>query len=98
MGFNSSATSMAVYEQLSALVRPKIFDQAPEVESFRQAMDAFGYTPETLMKDLMQPCDRLIRQCYWLNQEVNCSKLFYLSKSTEGFCCSFNYKGLHGQE
>lgn len=93
VGVNEAAT-ITVFEQLSALVRPRaLIDESPELLLVREAITKLNYTPEALMMDLMQPCNQLTRQCLWLNQKIPCEDLFYVSKSSEGFCCSFNYKG-----
>lgn len=57
-------------------------------------LEGFGYTTEQLMYELMQPCDELIKACFWHGKEVDCKKFFRVAKSTSGFCCSFNYKSL----
>ncbi|CAG9820244.1 unnamed protein product [Phaedon cochleariae] len=36
----------------------------------------------------------MLVKCEWKTSEVDCKKLFQKTKSTGGFCCSFNYKGL----
>lgn len=43
---------------------------------------------------LMQPCDLLLVRCGWLGQLYNCSKIFKIVKSKEGFCCGFNYHSI----
>lgn len=53
-----------------------------------------GYTTDRLMFELMQPCGNMIKSCAWLGKTVPCDTLFRVAKSSEGFCCSFNYKAL----
>ncbi|XP_058456866.1 sodium channel protein Nach-like [Malaya genurostris] len=49
-----------------------------------------GYNPGKMMQDLHQPCKQLIKNCYWLGAEVACTKLFHVTKTHVGYCCSFN--------
>ncbi len=46
------------------------------------------------MLELMQPCNLMIRSCSWLGKIIPCESIFRVAKSSEGFCCSFNYKAL----
>lgn len=55
-------------------------------------LESLGYTAEALLFELMQPCDKMISHCYWLNRPVPCESVFQVTKSSEGFCCSFNYR------
>jgi len=43
---------------------------------------------------LGQSCDELLERCMWEGKIHNCSDLFEERKSFDGFCCSFNYRGL----
>lgn len=54
-------------------------------------VENMGYTAETLLQELMQPCSKMLYRCSWLNKEVPCEELFRVTKGSEGFCCSFNY-------
>lgn len=53
-----------------------------------------NYTTEKLMFELMQPCSLMLETCIWLGKFVPCEKVFRVAKSSEGFCCSFNYNAL----
>lgn len=59
-----------------------------------QAVLELGYTSESLMYEVMQPCENLIDYCYWLNKKHDCNALFRVVKTSEGFCCSFNNHGI----
>lgn len=58
-----------------------------------EILQALNYTSETLMLELMEPCTFMMQNCSWLGKYVPCATLFRISKSSEGYCCSFNYKG-----
>ncbi|XP_058830343.1 pickpocket protein 28-like [Topomyia yanbarensis] len=49
-----------------------------------------GYNPAKMMLEMNQPCEQLIKYCYWLGVEVPCSKYVQVTKTHIGFCCSFN--------
>lgn len=51
-----------------------------------------GYKIDILMLRLMQPCSVMIKKCFWFDRLVPCEELFFVSKSSEGYCCSFNYE------
>lgn len=40
---------------------------------------------------LTTPCEDLVKKCRWQGHAVNCSKMFYLRLTFEGYCCVFNY-------
>lgn len=43
------------------------------------------------MRELMQPCNKMLVICLWLGDEYPCDELFQVTKGSYGFCCSFNY-------
>lgn len=53
-----------------------------------------NYTIENIFLEVSQPCDSILKNCLWLGENVACFKLFRTIKSSNGFCCSFNYKAL----
>lgn len=57
-------------------------------------LEEMNYTTFTLMLEVMQPCENMIKYCMWLGKELPCDSLFRVTVSTEGFCCSFNNKAL----
>lgn len=80
------------YSNLSKLVQPEYVD-----DMFTQTLailTELNYTTETLMFELMQPCSVMLENCIWLGKIVPCENIFRVAKSSEGFCCSFNYNAL----
>lgn len=61
-------------------------------------LESLGVTIKQLMKIVMQPCNEMMKKCFWLNLPIPCEKLFSVSRSSEGFCCSFNYKGIENKQ
>lgn len=82
------------YSLLSALIRPRNIEWTHDLNRTYEAVLDLGYTSESLMLELMQPCKNVARDCYWLNQRQNCDSLFRVIKTAEGFCCSFNYHAI----
>ncbi|KAK9875591.1 hypothetical protein WA026_009394 [Henosepilachna vigintioctopunctata] len=82
------------FENLSSLV---IYDDlAPHADlktygRIIQALDLSGFNTENVMKEVAQPCDELITNCYWKNRKINCSYIFVRSKTQSGFCCTLNF-------
>lgn len=85
-------TILKFYETLPSLIYPEHMTyDFPNISSI---LEDFGYNTETLMLGMVQPCDHMLRMCFWKGHEFPCGDLFKLSRSSEGMCCSFNYKAL----
>lgn len=87
-----------MFTRMQYLVQPKQFDEIEESVEFERAMQHHNYTYDKLMRLLMQPCDRMLVQCSWLNRIQPCNEIFGISKTTKGFCCSFNTYDYLGYE
>ncbi|GAB0097885.1 sodium channel protein Nach [Sergentomyia squamirostris] len=79
-------------ENLSNLISPENVDSI-YIKTYT-ILEKFGYNTEKLMMELVQPCENMLKLCFWLGNEVPCHGIFKLSKSSEGLCCSFNYRAL----
>lgn len=77
-----------------ALVQFRPLNVTNELLEFRRAMKQYNWTVEDILVKIMHPCNRMLKKCMWLAKEIPCDKLFRISKTTQGFCCSFNYKGM----
>lgn len=53
-------------------------------------LQGLGYTPDSIMREIMQPCNEMIKQCYIRYTKTSCEELFFVSRAAEGYCCSFN--------
>lgn len=91
-GFNETAIRIA-FENLNAIVQAKNVDNIIEIQEFERAMNRHNYTIQRMLRELMQPCNRMLRYCSWLDTVYRCDELFIISRTAKGFCCSFNYKG-----
>lgn len=92
VGYNETAIRN-VFQLLYTMVRYKKVDDQEDIEEFRRAERYYNITIEMMMRAIIQPCDKMIRMCLWLNQKIPCDQLFNVSKTSQGFCCSFNYIG-----
>lgn len=93
-GFNETDMRI-VFAKLRYLVKPfesQIVNITIAMEQFQLAMKKFDYTVESLMLELMEPCASFIKHCSFVNENLPCDQLFFITKTTEGFCCSFNHK------
>lgn len=77
---------------LDKLITPDYVDSL--FYRFFEILQTLNYTSERLMFELMEPCTFMLQNCHWLGKSVPCQTLFRVAKSSEGFCCSFNYKAL----
>uniref|UniRef100_A0A336KF41 CSON009762 protein n=1 Tax=Culicoides sonorensis TaxID=179676 RepID=A0A336KF41_CULSO len=57
-------------------------------------LERLGYDIERIMKETELDCSGMLFNCSWLGVYMPCNQLFRLIKSSQGFCCSFNYNGL----
>uniref|UniRef100_A0A336M002 CSON008921 protein n=1 Tax=Culicoides sonorensis TaxID=179676 RepID=A0A336M002_CULSO len=53
-----------------------------------------GLNPGELMRGVSKTCDDLLFDCELRGDPIECNKIFRRTRSSEGFCCSFNYYGL----
>ncbi|RVE45032.1 hypothetical protein evm_010311 [Chilo suppressalis] len=51
------------------------------------------YTMDSIMEEVHQKCEDLLVHCSFNTKEKKCSDLFTMIKTSEGFCCAFNYAG-----
>ncbi|KAJ9580041.1 hypothetical protein L9F63_004334, partial [Diploptera punctata] len=70
---------------------PFSFEQVME---FQDLLTAHNYTVRKLMKELGQSCSEMLVRCSWEGIIEDCNYLFEERKSYDGFCCSFNYRGV----
>lgn len=80
------------FSELGKLVAAEYVTFDKDFVQIQQHLAALNYTTERLMYELMQPCEHMIANCTWLGRATPCVQLFRVAKSSEGFCCSFNYK------
>ncbi|CAK9830944.1 Sodium channel protein Nach [Anthophora retusa] len=50
-----------------------------------------NYDITDLMEHLTPQCSDILLQCYFHNMQKNCTDLFSVGKTQNGFCCTFNY-------
>uniref|UniRef100_A0A182QFM1 Sodium channel protein Nach n=1 Tax=Anopheles farauti TaxID=69004 RepID=A0A182QFM1_9DIPT len=55
-----------------------------------RVLGLMGWNPDKLLLELNQPCDELIKVCYWLGSEVPCPHVIHRTRTDYGFCCSYN--------
>ncbi|XP_053674694.1 sodium channel protein Nach-like [Anopheles nili] len=58
-----------------------------ELES---VLGRMGWNPDKLLLELTQPCEELIKVCFWLGSEVPCPHVIRRTRTDNGFCCSYN--------
>lgn len=88
-GFNGTILRK-MFTNLQILVQPKRFNDIEYSLELERAMKHHNYTYDKLLYLLMQPCDQMLLQCAWLNRIQPCNEMFGVSRSTKGYCCSFN--------
>lgn len=74
---------------INQLIKPSLIK-----DTFDDALDVLArmnYTTARMMFELMLPCTKLVHLCNWQGIAMPCERLFRVSTSADGFCCSFNY-------
>lgn len=79
-----------LFGNLSKLVVSEEVASIPE--STMMALRRLNYTVERLMLDVMRPCKDMLKTCTWSGVVIPCDQLFPVSTTSDGFCCSFNYR------
>ncbi|XP_035717973.1 sodium channel protein Nach-like [Vespa mandarinia] len=49
-----------------------------------------GYNVERIMKRLLPKCRSFVWQCSWNGKDQDCNEIFFLKKTSDGYCCTFN--------
>ncbi|KAK2576859.1 hypothetical protein KPH14_005491 [Odynerus spinipes] len=49
-----------------------------------------GYDVSRIMKRLLPKCRSILRQCSWEGKDQDCNQIFFLRRTDNGFCCTFN--------
>ncbi|XP_015837285.1 sodium channel protein Nach [Tribolium castaneum] len=62
-----------------------------EIEEFQSILDSLQLKITALIRNLTTPCDDLLQMCRWKGHKINCSNIFRLRLTFEGYCCVFNY-------
>lgn len=89
-GFNDSDI-MEFVSHTKILVNPKPSTSfTKNAANIMKSIIEAGYTIDSVMREIMQPCRDLIKICIWMGQLLPCDKLFFVSKTERGYCCSFN--------
>lgn len=85
-------------KNLANLVRPTNISftdaEMTSIQGTEQVLNDLEINTSKLMKTVMHPCDHFLNSCYWLRDKVQCNKIFRAIKTTDGFCCAFNFGGL----
>lgn len=81
---------MAFFSHVKTLIEPKPNTFTKKGLNITVSIFKAGYTTNTIMREIMQPCNTMIKMCIWMGQLMPCDKLFFVSKTERGYCCSFN--------
>lgn len=89
LGHNESDI-LDVVSHFHKFIKPRIEDWPQKTNAILNALAALGYTHEHLLLEAMQPCNDMIKKCVWYDRVTPCDTIFFVTKSSQGFCCSFN--------
>lgn len=86
---DEAASEMRILVQLLKPADSTI--SAEKLERLQTVLDENNISIEMIMGYLAPSCDDILEICKWKGKEQVCSQLFELVKTSEGFCCSFNF-------
>lgn len=89
MGYNET-TILREFFHIKMLVKPKNKKVPKEFMQLGKILLGLGYTPDSIMREIMQPCNEMVKQCFIRYKKTSCEELFFVSRAAEGYCCSFN--------
>lgn len=89
MGNNESVV-WDVVAHFHTFLKPQPIEWPNGTHKIIKELVSFGHTIESLFRASMQPCKAMLKRCIWYDQLIPCEELFFITKSSEGFCCSFN--------
>lgn len=78
--------------QLLAFTHPTNIDyNVTELMYLEKVLEYNDYTtPVAYMRRITINCNELLIKCKWNAEEIDCMRLFTMSYTTDGLCCSFN--------
>ncbi|XP_074029493.1 sodium channel protein Nach [Leptinotarsa decemlineata] len=80
------------FRLLAQLIRNTRIDTPfSNFSQLQDILDEHKMSIETVMQKLTPSCDEILVRCLWKGEEKRCDSIFEQIKTTEGFCCSFNY-------
>lgn len=82
---------LELYQKLPSHITLDSYAEPEDFNEIRSVLLERNYTTESFMMEVTQPCENLLQSCVWGEQEVPCGDIFRMTRSSEGFCCSFNY-------
>eukprot|EP00093_Oithona_nana_P003672 03672.XXX_135984_139452_1 [CDS] Oithona nana genome sequencing. len=91
----NSPTDEASFEELQELFEvvvnfkdPEMLDKLTDLNDLSSSLSA-DQVAEALLQ-VMPNCTDFIKECHWQGSKEDCSSIFELRKTDDGFCCSFN--------
>ncbi|CAH1634976.1 unnamed protein product [Spodoptera littoralis] len=83
-----------ILPQLSAFYSLDVLYQLSDLMRVEHLLDYNGITVETAGRLLTATCEETLIKCRWNRRLVNCSDLFEMEFTGDGFCCVFNGRSL----
>lgn len=65
-----------------------------EYEELHEILHGNQLSINQLLQEIAPSCQEMLQRCMWKGTQTRCETLFQTIKTTEGYCCSFNYYGL----
>lgn len=87
---NKESDIWDVISNFHAFAKPTLIQWPEQTQRIALQLVGLGYTIESFFRIAMQPCHALLKLCIWYDRRIPCEQLFFVTKSIEGFCCSFN--------
>lgn len=87
---NNESDVWDIVSHFRAFLKPTPIEWPQKTHKIIRELVALGFTIESFFRAAMQPCNAMLKKCIWYDKPIPCEELFFITKSMEGFCCSFN--------
>ncbi|XP_037297418.1 sodium channel protein Nach-like [Manduca sexta] len=83
-----------VIRQLAAFFSPDVVYQREDLENIEHFLRHNGLEVDAAGRKLMTTCEETLIRCRWNGKMVDCSMLFQMELTGDGYCCVFNGRSL----
>nr|CAI5863432.1 unnamed protein product [Callosobruchus analis] len=93
---NNSVENLAWDLRLLAQLLKQTDVNVPEknFNRLQDILDANNLSVNAVFKQLTPRCENILTRCLWKGEEKRCESIFEQIKTSEGYCCAFNYYAL----
>ncbi|XP_075972459.1 sodium channel protein Nach-like [Anticarsia gemmatalis] len=92
--FINKTYAQKVLPQLAAFFSPDVPFDTKDLMNLEKLLQYNDLDVETAGQILTATCEEILIRCQWNQKDMNCSELFRMEITGDGFCCVFNGRSL----